>query len=514
MARIHHRPRPLSLQKQQRRKVKVEVEHAGEAPEAEAAGLDSGGMDFDADGEGDGDGQHKGQHRIHLYKQGRKGGVAGVKEVADSDAEAESGATTAQGISRKGMGGGLGDDGFDQGQKSREAYESYLKGNVEQDAARFESLRQGGASDSFDPALKPKAVEALGKMQAATHLVRLYDHWMLDGQDRTSCIKTAATWLSEFQNVGTVKKVLTEMESKPIRDVYPVEVVLKILDDSPASLPSVKRGSLFANTEIGQGTKPVFAGHAVMLPVPKNTRIKGFALLGGARPGYEFFPSPKKSDHYELLVDTPGKWTFALTAVPVTELGGGKIKKEGTKTLVETLTIDVQRMGRKDGTPSLADASEEVAAKENGPFTLDSIQKTDGVGLRAGQKKVNVGLPASIAKNISGNRSAVEGGVVVSSLSNQMRDSFDEIIRDRVQPGEVQTYSLEASFTAPGSYGSALDASEITSVSIENASPFDGRWKDALEHLGHALKEWEPDAKPPVDSDLKRAFRRAKLAKE
>ena len=512
----------------QKKKIKPQVAGSGDAQEADGDNMDAGGMDFNADtDDGDGGGgQHKGHHHVKYMRMGRKTSVQGIREdMASSDAEAESGASTAMGISRKGMGGGLGDDGFDDGQKSREAYESYLKGNVEQDAARFAALREGGAVDKFNPELPPKDVEALGNMNAANHLVRMYDHWMLQGKDRMECISSASTWLSGFEKTGTVKKVLTEMESKPIRDVYPVEVMSRVLDEHPESIPSVKRGSILGNTEHIRGDKPVYAGHKVFVPVPKDMRLKGFALLGGARPGYEFFPSPKRADHYELLVDTPGEWTFALAACPTKALGGGKIMKEADETVLETFTVNVQRMGKKDGDDSAVEGgmlvdSDHVDAGDAGngeqkPFDLDSIKKSDTVGMRAGQKSIDKGLPAGIAKRIDqGARANVVGGVVVGSVMNQARNSLKDIVKDPVEEGEKQTYSLEKSFVAPGKYKDELDANEIFHVSIDRADPFDPQWKELLSNMQAMLNEWEPGAKAPTDAELKRALRRALPAKD
>ena len=48
--------------------------------------------------------------------------------------------------------------------------------------------------------------------------------------------------------------------------------------------------------------------------------LEAFALLGGERPGYEFFPSPKDG-YYTLQIDTPGEWQFALFAVRTESLG-------------------------------------------------------------------------------------------------------------------------------------------------------------------------------------------------
>jgi hypothetical protein len=312
-------------------------------------GLDAaGGADgsFAPIGDVDGDQNENTRQSLKKKKAGRskRGGASGDVDAVEGVDEDGVSLATDGAVTRKGS-GGFSENRGDSFEQGREAYEAYLKGNVETDAERFETLKAGGAQDDFDPALEPRAVERLGQFKSAAHLIRLYDHWTLEDVPRTEAIGKAAEWLGGFQRVDNVKKVLIELESKPIRDIYPLEITLQLLETAPHKLPGVKPGIVFgANDALSDGS--VKAGHAMQIGVPPDMRMKSFALLGGGRPGYEFFPSPKKDGHYTLLVDTPGEWEFAVFAVRTEKLG--KMERETPGGVVERSKVKVEEMGRKE----------------------------------------------------------------------------------------------------------------------------------------------------------------------
>lgn len=292
----------------------------------------------------DADGIPEGTSFSLKKKRASKKGAATEAGEADaaSESDAESDVATERAITR---GGGFSDqrqqDGFQQG---REAYEAYLKGNVEEDAERFRELVAGGAVDNFDPDLSPGDAERLGQLRCAAHLIRLYDHWTLHDVGREESIERATNWLGGFGRVDSVRKVLFELESKPIRDIYPLEVMLHLLERSPEKLPGVVRGQVISAAPALQEGR-MFPGHAVQLPVPPNTRLKSFALLGGERPGYEFFPS-KKDGLYTLQIDTPGEWELALFAVRTESVG--RMERELPGGVVDRFAVKVVEMGPKD----------------------------------------------------------------------------------------------------------------------------------------------------------------------
>ena len=278
----------------------------------------------------------------------------------DDDMDVE--LATGNAVTRKGDGGMEG-DGFGQSaeDKGREAYAQFLRGHVEADAERMESMRQQGAVDNFDPEAGPTAIEASGQMSAAKHIVRLYDHWTLNNLDRTESLERASQFLSGFHRPDNIKKVIAELEGKPIRDLhpYPLEVMMHLLDTKPDKLPGFRYGAVFTEEVAGH------VGYPIDVPMPKNhdgspRRIKGLAYLGkesdldgdgkligekSPGPGYGIYPSPKKDDAYCVEVDSPGRWCFAALSVATQDLG--KITKELSGGTIGRFLVDVKPMGPK-----------------------------------------------------------------------------------------------------------------------------------------------------------------------
>lgn len=186
-------------------------------------------------------------------------------------------------------------------------------------------------SDNFDPGLDATQIERLGSIQGAIHMVKLADHWQRSGLDRDAVIEKTAHTLLGFSRTDQVKKMLGEMGNAPITQVYPLEVMLQILDRSPEFLPRVRRGAVLENRGDLTSSDNIRAGQEFRLRYPADFKIKAFALLGGGQPGYEF--TPHKNGIYRMVVDTPGDWTFALSA----ECKG--------ETVVDTFQVHVREPG-------------------------------------------------------------------------------------------------------------------------------------------------------------------------
>lgn len=286
---------------------------------------------------------------------GGLGDIDELKLLFMSEAEAESGASTARGIKRKGNSGGgnQGGDGWDGEEQRQAQYEKMMLGNISEDEDRFQRLRAEGAADAFEPSLDGRGVEGLG-LKAASHMVRLYDHLRLDGLDRDQTISKAASLVGQFMSSTNRRRLFTELENSPIRDIYPLEVMLRVLEDNPRSLPGVRLEALVDSPSAQDGIVQAFAGHPFKLTLPPSVRLKGFALLGGDRPGYEFFPD-HKDGQYVMQVDTPGVYEFAVMGVGTRKLG--RMDREvADDTRVHRFAVQVEEMGAKP--PAMADAAD------------------------------------------------------------------------------------------------------------------------------------------------------------
>lgn len=475
----------------------VHRQHRQHRPQG-AGGAHGAAGAHDAEGEGEahgagGIGAAEAGDELHRHRGGEVEWTHETKETEHAEDHHDTGAVGPDAIKRS-KGGDQqqgGNDGFDQGKGQREAYERYLKGNVSADQARFDELRKKGAKDDFRPDKAAKDVEALGVTRATAHVVRLFDAWTLDGVQRKEAVDRMATFLSEFQNTTSIKKVLAELESKPIRDVYPLEILMNLLEARPELLPGVRKGSVLGGLPAGGGTlaegKKMLAGVPFPIEVPKDVRLKSFALLGGSRPGYEFAPSTNE-DKYTLLVDTPGRYTFALLAATLTQLG--RIQKESGEGILEIFDVVVHAMGKK-GEPV---SPEEWAARMEEELALAGDLDDDGDG--------DGGDDADAA--------AVEGaaGEPAPIIAVQIRKALEQIVRDENSGPGATTYSWDASFFRPGA---PMDDEPILHLVVKNAGPFDGAWVKAREALAQKQKEFEPSRATVTQEDFAAALRRARV---
>lgn len=454
-----------------------------------AQGAQGGAQAGDADGAGEGQGLGGvGAADAGDELQRRRGGEPAwaleQKETDRVEEHHDTGAVGPDAVKRsKGgdqqQGGG---DGFDQGKGQREAYERYLKGNVTADQARFDELRRKGTKDDFRVDQPAREVEALGVTRATAHVVRLFDAWTLEGVSHPDAVGRMATFLAEFQSTTSIKKVLAELESKPIRDIYPLEILMNLLESRPELLPGVRKGAVLGNAgELAEGRK-MLAGVPCSIDVPRDVRLKSFALLGGGRPGYEFAPATDEGK-YTLLVDTPGRFTFALLAATLTQLG--RIQKESGEAILEIFPVVVNAMGKK-GEPL---SPEEWAARMEEELALAGDDDEAG---QDGPSASGEGAPTEVAP----------------LLAVQIRKALERIERDETSASSATTYSWDASFFRPGG---AMDGEPILHLVVKSAGPFDGAWVKAREALAQKQKEFEPSRATVTQEDFAAALRRARV---
>jgi hypothetical protein len=406
------------------------------------------------------------------------------------DESHETAAAGADAVKRSRQGQQGSSDGFEGGQQQREAYERLLKGNVKNDQERFAELRKKGLKDDFLPDRPPADVEKLGFNRVVAHVVRLYDAWTLDGVRRDEAVPRMAAWLAQLSSPQMIRKVLQELESKPIRDVYPLEILMHLLEHRPELVPGMKKGAVVGNNdELASGRK-CFAGHAVQVQLPSDTRLKSFALLGGGRPGYEFFPTPGADNRYTLLIDTPGRWTFAVLAAPLVSLG--RIQKEGSDLILELLQVTVSAMGKKGEPISPEDwwaqQQSEDADAGGSEDDDDASDAGGGVGERRNSAEA-VADPAPL-------------------LILQVRKALEAIVRDEPTGPGPQTYSWDVRLHRPGA---PTDGDGILHLVVERAGPFDPVWARAREAIIQKQREFEPGRALLTQEDVAAALRRARV---
>ncbi len=103
--------------------------------------------------------------------------------------------------------------------------------------------------------------------------------------------------------------------STGILDIYPLEVVEHVLTKYPAFLPKVGFGRLFADVP-RDATRPLLliADEPTLLRYPPQVKIRGFAIRGGARPGYRFEPDAEPGT-YALTIHAGGEFVVLVSAL-------------------------------------------------------------------------------------------------------------------------------------------------------------------------------------------------------
>jgi hypothetical protein len=164
--------------------------------------------------------------------------------------------------------------------------------------------------DGFDKTLTPHQVEHLGNLNGSIHLSRLLEHWSRTGTPRDSAVEQAAALLMGFRQREVARAVFRELERAPIGNVYPLQIQMRIMETAPDFFPHVTIRSAIENKDALQRGARILAGHDVHVHVPRNMKLKAFALLSDGKPGYAF--EPLRTGVFRLVVDTPGQWTFAV----------------------------------------------------------------------------------------------------------------------------------------------------------------------------------------------------------
>ncbi len=346
-------------------------------------------------------------------------------------------------------------DGFSESdQGRRQQIEDYLKGNLREDVAMREKLAYSGMLDKFDPTLEPKTVESFGAIRAADHVIRMYDDWMLSGLDREAVQKKAVDFFAEFESVGNIRKVITELENgKPIRDIYPVEIIQMLLEKRPELIPGVKVEPIFERASPHKEDRlTLVEGQPTTLRLPENLRVKSFGVLNGQRPGYRFEPG-KEEGTYQLTVDSPGTYQFQVFAVEVKKLMQMVREKRGG--LLDTLNVQV----------------------DEAPYVAPIIKS------KRAEPKIQLG-----------------------SLTAQVQDSLNAIERDDDGSGAA-TYRWSLDLK---SAGATAESPSLGSIELTQTAATDPVWQDMVTEVNRLLERNEPEAPAVKLDDFRLAIRRAR----
>lgn len=163
----------------------------------------------------------------------------------------------------------------------------------------------------------------------AQHAMLLAQHELESGTSRASAIAMLADLYAKVGDRGYANKALREFgPATGILDIYPLEVVDHLLEHVPAFFDKLQRGRFLTSSK-AEGYRGK-VGEALELTYPPELRIRGFAIKGGARPGYLLEPTDPTGT-YSLTFLSPGHFEVLISA----------IQKDG-KLFVEELAATIE----------------------------------------------------------------------------------------------------------------------------------------------------------------------------
>lgn len=98
-----------------------------------------------------------------------------------------------------------------------------------------------------------------------------------------------------------------------IVDLYPLELLEHVIDLYPGFVPKVARGRFVQRDPPELESFTLATDTPLVLAYKAELKVRGFAVVGGARPGYRFEPSGEGT--YTLRIDTPGRYTCAVSCL-------------------------------------------------------------------------------------------------------------------------------------------------------------------------------------------------------
>ena len=162
-----------------------------------------------------------------------------------------------------------------------------------------------------DEAVDADTLRSMGGIMVAEHLMLLLAKKRAH-LERVEALAEVADLLIAIDDGPKVKRVLGEMPTAGrIVDIYPLEVMVYVLERRPDLLDGVAMAPFLKNRDEVEGTThPVEAEIRLRLPV--NLKVRAFALDGGGSPGYCF--APGGPGEYILEVGDSGRFGVLVMA--------------------------------------------------------------------------------------------------------------------------------------------------------------------------------------------------------
>ncbi len=183
------------------------------------------------------------------------------------------------------------------------------------------AVDEGPAAEPGDPALTDPEVarRALRTPRAyAEHCMILAEAFRrATGATRAEGLAYLARMLVAIADPVFGRAAMKELgPSTGIVDLYPLELLEHVIDHHPGFLPKVARGRFVRREPPEVETFVLDTDAPLVLRYRDELKVRGFAVVGGARPGYRF--EPVEEGAYALSLETPGRYTCAVSCLSKT----------------------------------------------------------------------------------------------------------------------------------------------------------------------------------------------------
>jgi hypothetical protein len=188
---------------------------------------------------------------------------------------------------------------------------SGLPSAVETDDRRGGQGGSGAAPEEKleDRDLAPEQLASLSVYAAASHLMRRLAN-RRTSEAREVVLASIGDLLIAHPNRSAPRKILLDMaDAGRIVDIYPLEVLIYVLERAPDLVPDMRYDPFIKNkAKLEAATFEV--EQPIRIEVPLSIRVRAFALIGGGYPGYCL--QPGAPDEYLIEFGDAGSFTIAL----------------------------------------------------------------------------------------------------------------------------------------------------------------------------------------------------------
>lgn len=177
-----------------------------------------------------------------------------------------------------------------------------------------------------DESLSPEALVELSPSIIAEHLMALLANRRA-AHPRAEVLAQVGDLVLQLEHPDVVRRALLAMrEAGRIVDIYPLEVMIYVMERRPELVPRIAFTPFVLNKDELEA-RTFAVEEEISLRFPLALRLRGLALQGGGSPGYCVAPGPP--GRYIIELGDEGRFTLLLR---------GEVKRKG---LIDRLSLQI-----------------------------------------------------------------------------------------------------------------------------------------------------------------------------